>query len=75
LERISRRPTDEEIRKGQKPENVIILRAGETPPMIGEEMEKALKKLPSGGEMIIVGSGIGKIDPECLKFVENYKLL
>ena len=76
LERISRRPTDEEIRKGKNPENVIIIRSGETPPMTEEEMKKAFNKLPSGGEMIFVGAGYnGNIDPEYLKFVENYKLL
>ena len=76
LERMSHRPTDEEIRRGKKPEDVIILRAGETTPMTGNEMEKMFNKLPSGGEMVIVGAGSnGQIDPEYLKFVEKYKLL
>jgi len=76
LERISRRPTDEEIRRGKKPEDVILLRAGETTPMTGNEMEKAFKKLPSGGKMIIVGNDNNEqIDPEYLKFVEKYRQL
>ena len=76
LERMSHRPTDEEIRRGKKPEDVIILRAGETTSMTGIEMEKMFKKLPSGGEMVIVGAGSnGQIDPEYLKFVEKYKPL
>jgi hypothetical protein len=76
IERMSKRPTDEEIRKGKKPENVIIIRSGETPPMTEDEMKKAFNKLPSGGEMIFVGAGYnGNIDPEYLKFAEKYRLL
>ncbi len=73
IERMSKCLTDEEIRNGKKPEDVIILRAGESPKMTGDEMEKALNKLRPGGEMIIVGGG--EVDPSYLEFVERYKYL
>jgi hypothetical protein len=75
LERMSHRPTDEEIRRGKKAEEVVILRSGESN-ATAEDMQKMLQNLPSGGQMVIVGAGYnGNIDPTYLKFIENYKLL
>ena len=76
LERISRRPTDEEIRMGTLPEKALIIRAGESGKMTGKEMGKKLNEMGSGGRIIIIGSGYnGEIDPAYLKFVENYMKL
>jgi hypothetical protein len=74
LERISRRPTDEEIRKGTPAEKMIIIRydSGYTQEQI-QEMEK---NLPSGGSLVFIGAGYdGEIAPEYLTFAENYRLL
>lgn len=76
IERMSRRPTDEELLAGRDPQSTIILRAGEGPKLTGDEMEKMLKSLPSGGSLQIVGAGCnGEVDPEYLKFAERYKAL
>lgn len=74
LERKSRRPTDEEIRQGTPAEKMKIIRydSGYTPEQI-QEMEK---NLPSGGSLVFLGAGQdGVIDPQYLKFAENYRLL
>lgn len=72
---MSKRPTDEEIRRSRKAEEVVILRSGESNATV-EDMQKMIRNLPPGGEMVIVGAGYnGDIDPEYLKFAENYRLL
>jgi len=43
-------------------------------PISETELER-LKKLAGPGGQVIIGSGIGKVDPEYLKFAENYKAL
>ncbi|MBQ2052001.1 MAG: hypothetical protein II495_07165, partial [Paludibacteraceae bacterium] len=76
IRRTSIRPTDEELLAGRDPQSTIILRAGEGPKLTGDEMEKMLKSLPSGGSLQIVGAGCnGEVDPEYLKFAERYKAL
>jgi hypothetical protein len=74
IDRMSRRPTDEEIRKGSPSEKTIIIRydSGYT----AEQIQEMEKNLPSGGSIVFVGAGYdGIIDPMYLKFVENYRLL
>jgi len=74
IERMSKRPTDEEIRRGTPAEKMIIIRydSGYTQEQI-QEMEK---NLPSGGSLVFVGAGYdGEIDPEYLTFAEKYRLL
>jgi hypothetical protein len=74
LERMFHRPTDEEIRRGTPAEKMIIIRydSGYTP----EQIQEMKKNLPSGGSLVFVGAGYdGQIDPEYLKFAENYKKL
>ena len=76
IRRRSIRPTDEELLAGRDPQSTIILRAGEGSKLTGDEMEKMLKSLPSGGSLQIVGAGCnGEVDPEYLKFAERYKAL
>lgn len=43
-------------------------------PMTEEEIE-FLKKLAGTGGQVIVGSGVGKVDPEYLKFAQRFKAL
>jgi len=42
---------------------------------VSEEEKKLLKELAGPGGQVIIGSGIGKVDPAYLKFAENYKKL
>lgn len=42
---------------------------------VDDDKKEFLKKLAGSGGQVIIGSGIGKVDPEYLKFAENYKLL
>ncbi len=42
---------------------------------VDDEKKEFLKKLAGSGGQVIIGSGIGKVDPEYLKFAENYSLL
>jgi hypothetical protein len=74
LERMSRRPTDKEIRRRTPAEKMKIIRydSGYTP----EQFQEMEKDLPSGGSLVFVGAGYdGEVAPEYLKFVENYRLL
>lgn len=73
LERQQKPVSDEEIKKTTSGETVV-LRAG-TDKVDAKGFDDLLKKLPSGGSIAIVGSGVGKVDPEYLKFAENYKAL
>lgn len=73
IERQGKPVSDAEIKKTTSGETVI-LRAGNE--KIGTQgFDDLLKKLPSGGSIVIVGSGIGEVDPEYLKFAERYKAL
>lgn len=58
--------------KGLKAIEEAIERQGK--PVSESEIER-LKKLAGSGGQVIIGSGIGKVDPEYLKFAENYKAL
>jgi hypothetical protein len=41
-----------------------------------EQIREMEKNLPSGGSLVFLGAGYdGVIDPEYLKFAENYRLL
>lgn len=73
LERQLKFVTDEEIKKTNSGESIVI--RASTDKVDSNGFENMLKKIPSGGSIVIVGSGIGKVDPEYLKFVENYKEL
>jgi hypothetical protein len=42
---------------------------------VSEAKMEQLRKLAGPEGQIIIGGGIGKVDPEYLRFVENYKLL
>lgn len=73
LERQQKPVSHEEIKKTTSGETVV-LRAGNVK-VDAKGFDNLLKKLPSGGSIAIIGSGVGKVDPEYLKFVENYKAL
>jgi hypothetical protein len=72
IERMSKRPTDEEIRaKSGNPKNMVIIRHDDK--RTAEEIKEIEKNLPSGGSIMFVGAGYdGVVDPSYLKFVENY---
>jgi hypothetical protein len=75
IEKKKNPKTNEEIRGEKMPEEVVILRAGESN-ATADDMQKMLDNVPSGGSIIIVGAkDSGEIDPMYLKFVENYKEL
>lgn len=42
---------------------------------VDDEKKEFLKKLAGSGGQVIVGSGMGNVDPEYLKFAENYRAL
>lgn len=66
--------TDKEIKKTSSGETVV-LRADSDKKVGAEVMDNLLRNFPSGGSIVIIGSGIGKLDPEYLKFAERYRAL
>ncbi|MDD4553606.1 MAG: hypothetical protein PHP04_05345 [Bacteroidales bacterium] len=42
---------------------------------VDDGKKEFLKKLAGSGGQVIIGNGVGKVDPEYLKFAENYKAM
>jgi hypothetical protein len=42
---------------------------------VSEETKEQLKKMAGAGGQVIIGSGVGQVDPEYLMFAERYRLL
>ncbi len=70
--RRQRKKTDEEIQKESIGGDAYIIRAGEGKPHTKEEWNKMLKERRN---IIIVGSGVGKVSQEYLDFKERYMQL
>lgn len=65
--------SDEELKKKNNRETLVLCAGSDK--VDDKDFDKLLKKLPSGGSIMIVGSGVGKVSPEYFKFAERYKLL
>lgn len=70
--RMGTRQTDEEIQKESISGDAYVIRAGEGKPLTMEEWNKMLKERKN---IIIVGSGVGKVSQEYLDFKERYMQL
>lgn len=72
IARRQRKQTDEEIQKESIGGDAYIIRAEDDKPNTKEEWNKILKEQKN---IIIVGSGVGKVPPEYLDFKERYMRL
>lgn len=72
IARRQRKQTDEEIQKESIGGDAYVIRAGEGKPLTMDEWNKMLKERKN---IIIVGSGVGKVSQEYLDFKERYMQL